>query len=472
MNRFPLLFLISLLVHTAFAQQLVKSDQVIGDWGGIIDPDGAKLNLIFHIKAAEDGSLAATMDIPGQGAADIPAKAVRLTSDSLYLDFSHVGGIKYAGKITGPETIDGHWKQAGMSVPVPISKGAAAAMRKPQEPQRPFPYQEKEVAVENKDAGITLAGTLTLPQGKGPHAAVILFTGSGAQDRDMSLLGHKPFLVLADHLTRQGIAVLRLDDRGAGKSGGNPTTATTKDFTSDGMAAYAFLKTQAGINPKKIGVLGISEGANIAASVAAQHADVAFVVLMAGGAVPGTELLLAQNEAIFKQAVADPALLQKLLNLRKAQFEIAATEQDVFEASKKIRQLEQEAKTRLNEQEKAQLGLTPQSEQALVAQLSSPWMRYYLAYDPAPALQKLKMPVLALNGSKDVQVPAAQNLPATEKALKAGGNKKYTVKELPGLNHIFQTATTGLHTEYAKIQETMAPVALDTITQWVKGVVK
>ncbi|GGG22124.1 alpha/beta hydrolase family protein [Pontibacter amylolyticus] len=326
--------------------------------------------------------------------------------------------------------------------------------------------------MENKAAGFTLAGTLSLPEGKGKHPAVILFTGSGKQDRDMSLMGHKPFLVLADYLTRQGFAVLRLDDRGAGKSGGNHTMATTQDFVSDAQAAYTFLKAHQQVNPKRIGLLGISEGALIASSVAAANQDVAFVVLMAGSAVPGVDLLVSQNEAILKSQLQE-ASLQKYLQLRRAQFEVAASKTEVFEAAQKIRELEKEARAKLTEadQQLAVL-LTPQSENAVVAQIMTPWMRHFLAYDPAPALQQLKMPVLALNGSKDLQVPAATNLAATEKALKAAGNKRYTIKELPGLNHIFQTADTGQVHEYATIEETLAPVALETIGNWMKGVVK
>lgn len=326
--------------------------------------------------------------------------------------------------------------------------------------------------VENKKTGISLAGTLTIPQGSGPHPAAILLNGSGPQDRDGSVMGHKPFLVLADHLSRQGFAVLRLDDRGVGKSEGNFASATTKDFASDAQAAYVFLKSYPGINPEKIGLIGHSEGALVAAAAAAQQAETAFVVLMAGSAVPGTELLLAQNEAILKAEGLDPALLQKYLRLREAQFMVAASETEAGKAAEQILRLEQEAKTTLTEQEQKQLGLGPQNAQAVAAQLSSPWMRYFLAYNPAPTLQKLKMPVLAIGGSKDLQVPAAQNLPATEQALKAGTNRKYVVKELPNLNHLFQTATTGSHKEYAQIEETLSPQALELISSWAKGVVK
>lgn len=472
MNR-PFLFLLLILLATsvAVAQQSPRSKQLTGSWSGALEVGGMKLPLVFHIQAEAGGGLAATMDSPQQGAKDIPVQEVKLVGDSLYLEVRVIGG-EYAARLTGPETLEGQWRQGGQALPLQLKKGAVAAMGRPQDPQKPYPYQEEEVTVENREAGIRLAGTLTLPAGKGPFPAVVLLTGSGAQDRDMSLLGHKPFLVLADYLTRQGFAVLRLDDRGVGGSGGKAASATTQDYASDAQAAYAYVKTRQEVHPKKIGLLGISEGALIAAKAAAATRDMAFVVLLAGSAVPGPELLLAQNEALEQAGGTPPELLQKLLELRRAQFGVAATEADTAKAASRIRALEQESKARMSAQEQQQLGLTAQSEETIVAQLSSPWVRYFLAYDPAPTLQKLRMPVLALNGSKDLQVPAAQNLPATEKALQAGGNKHYTVKELPGLNHLFQTANTGLPTEYAQIEETMAPLALETISSWLKQVVQ
>lgn len=471
MNRLLLFFFAMLLLPVpALAQQLAPS-QLDGSWNGTLNAGANKITIIFHLTSTESGQLTGTMDIPMQGIKGMAIPEVVLKQDSLYLRMLHIG-VEYVGRLTGPEAVDGHWKHGGMAFPLPLTKGEVAEVRRPQEPKGPFPYQEQEVTVENKAAGITLAGTLTIPTGKGKHPAVILFTGSGTQDRDMSLLGHKPFLVLADHLTRQGFAVLRLDDRGAGKSGGNPTMATTQDFVTDAQAAYTFLKSHQLINPKKVGLLGISEGALIASSVAAANKDVAFVVLLAGSAVPGVELLVSQNEAILKNQLPAESL-QKYLKLRRAQFEVAASDADVFEASKKIRALEQEAKASLTEEDKQlALMLTPQGENALVAQITMPWARYFLAYDPAPALRQLRMPVLALNGGKDLQVPATANLAATEKALKAAGNKRYTIKELPSLNHIFQTAETGQVHEYGTIEETMAPVALETISSWMKGIVK
>lgn len=459
------------VIFVATAQQVTEENQLTGTWNGALSISGTKLRLVFHIKSEADGTLAATMDSPDQGARGIPVQSVKMIQDSIFLSIPAIGG-SYKGKLTGPDKITGVLKQGAQSMDIPLVKGEIDAPQRPQEPVKPYPYQEKEVTIENKAAGITLAGTLTTPASKGSHPAVILVTGSGPQDRDESIMGHKPFLVLSDYLTRQGFAVLRLDDRGVGKSGGSFAAATTQDFTSDATAAYAFLKEQTGINPKKIGFIGHSEGALVAANVAAQKPDVAFVVLLAGSAVPGTELLVAQNEALLKAAGVPDATIKPYLALRKAQFEVAANEQDVFKAAAQIRELQQEAKNSFTEEQQNQLGLTPQGEQAIVAQLSSPWLKYFLAYEPAPTLQKLKMPVLALNGTKDLQVPYQQNLTATEKALKAGGNKHIKIQELTNLNHLFQTATTGSVAEYSQLEETIAPTALEAIGNWLKKVVK
>ena len=470
MIRYLLSFLLFILaISTALAQQLSPPTRITGDWSGSLRIMSTELPLIFHISSDPGGTLTATMDSPKQGATGIRVQSARLAQDSLYLYLPAIGGT-YAGKLANSETINGQWTQGGQSFALQLKKGnPTAVVKRPQEPTKPYPYQSTEVNVLNKAAGISLAGTLTVPPQQNSLPTVVLFTGSGPQDRDETVMGHKPFLVLADYLTRQGFAVLRLDDRGVGKSGGNFAASTTEDFASDAEAAYAYLKNFAGINSKKIGFIGHSEGALIAAKVAAAHPEVAFVVLMAGNAVPGTELLVAQNEALLKNAGVPQEQLQKYLQLREKQFRAAATEDDITKAASQIRQLEQEAKAQLTAQEQQQLGLTPQSEQAVISQLSSPWMRYYMAYDPAPTLQKLKMPILVLNGTKDLQVPYQQNLPATGKALKAGGNKKYTIKELANLNHLFQTAKTGSPAEYGQLEETFAPVALEEIENWIKG---
>jgi fermentation-respiration switch protein FrsA (DUF1100 family) len=310
------------------------------------------------------------------------------------------------------------------------------------------------VVYQNKSAGVELAATLTIPQGKGPFPAVVLITGSGPQDRDEALFGHRPFLVLSDYLTRKGIAVLRADDRGVAKSTGNFALATTADFATDTEAGIAYLKTRPEIDVHKIGLIGHSEGGAIAPMVAARNRDVAFIVMMAGTGVPGdaviaeqTKLRLEANGVSSAEAEKQGATELEILTLVKQ-------EKDPIAAEKKLHE-------KLSGQvTDAQLGATIQT-------LNSPWMRYFISFDPATALAKVSCPVLALNGSKDVQVSPSQNLPAIRKALEAGGNKHFEIAELLGLNHLFQTTKTGSPNEYAQIEETIAPVALDKIASWI-----
>jgi pimeloyl-ACP methyl ester carboxylesterase len=336
-----------------------------------------------------------------------------------------------------------------------------AQFNRPQEPKKPYPYDEEEVGYENKRDGVKLAGTLTLPRGKGPFPVALLITGSGPQDRNESLLGHKPFLVLADYLTRRGIAVLRVDDRGVGGSTGSVPDSTTENFAADVMAGIEFLKTRKEIDPEKIGLIGHSEGGAVAPMVAAQNGDVAFIVLMAGMGLTGEEILYLQGAMIMKASGASAGQLAKQRATQESMFKILKEEKDPATAEKR---LHEELSRNLTEEEKKK------SEQAIAAQIkqvNKPWFRYFLTLDPRSALRKVKCPALALNGENDLQVPATENLREIEAAIKAGGNKDITIVSLPKLNHLFQTSETGSLSEYAKIEETIAPVALKTIGDWI-----
>ena len=355
--------------------------------------------------------------------------------------------------------VEGTWSQRGNSLPLTLKKTdlqkVAAAAPRPQEPKKPYPYRSEDVVYQNKSApGVELAATLTLPQGKGPFPAVVLITGSGPQDRDEALLGHRPFLVLSDYLTRHGIAVLRADDRGVGKSTGNFSTATTADFATDTEAGIVYLKTRSEINQNKIGLIGHSEGGVIAPMIAARNHDVAFIVMMAGTGVPGDAVLAEQTKLILLADGAAPAEAEKQ---KEAELEITA----LVKQENNPAALEKQIREKLSGQ------FTEAQLSASAMQMNSPWMRYFITYDPALALSKVACPVLALNGEKDLQVPPKQNLPAIRKALEAGGNKHFEIVELPGLNHLFQTANTGSPNEYARIDETIAPVALETMANWI-----
>lgn len=333
---------------------------------------------------------------------------------------------------------------------------ATTGQKRPQDPIKPYPYREEEISYESKEPGIKLAGSLTLPDSGGPFPAVLLISGSGAQNRNEEIMGHKPFLVLADHLTRQGVAVLRVDDRGIGGSSRGPSDVTSLDFAQDVIGGVSFLKSHEEINPGQIGLIGHSEGGIIAPMVAARSPDVAFIVLMAGTGVRGEDVLTRQAELLMRANGASEELIQANIKSQKILFDIMKSTPDNEEAEKQAR----EALSKIN----------PVIRDAAYAQMKSAlsaWMRFFITYDPQTALEKVQCPVLALNGEKDLQVSARQNLPEIEKALHAGGNKDFKAVELPGLNHLFQACKTGSVAEYAQIEETLSPVALELISGWI-----
>jgi pimeloyl-ACP methyl ester carboxylesterase len=368
-------------------------------------------------------------------------------------------------------TIDGQWKQGGQTLPLTLKRvDEVPELRRPQEPKRPYPYKEEEVIYENKKAAVKLAGTLTLPPSDGPFPAVLLISGSGMQDRNETVFGHRPFLVLADYLTRQGLAVLRVDDRGVGGSTGSMALflqSTSEDFAHDVLAGIDYLKTRSEIDPKRIGLIGHSEGGIIAPMVAAQSPDVAFIVLMAGTGLDGQEVLYLQSDLILKAVGASHEVRAIQRAALEETFNILKHEEGDATAETKIRNLMKDTLAKLSKDEKEALGLSEGMLELQIKMALSPWFGFFLTYDPKPTLMKVKCPVLAIIGEKDLQVAPKENLRAIEQALKAGGNEHYTVKELPNLNHLFQTAQTGSLTEYAKIEETISPAALKLIGDWI-----
>jgi fermentation-respiration switch protein FrsA (DUF1100 family) len=435
--------------------------EIDGTWMGVLDTGTIKLHVVFHILNSATG-LRATMDSPDQGMKGLLASAVKRDGASLRIEADKLNGV-YEGTIAADKSsIDGKWTQAGNTLVLvlkPVKDEAALEPKRPQNPVKPYPYRDEDVTYENKLQNVMLAATLTIPQGKGPFPAVVLITGSGPQDRDETLLGHKPFLVLSDYLTRHGIAVLRADDRGTAKSTGDFKAATTADFATDTEAGIAYLKTRPEVDPHKIGLIGHSEGAVIAPMIAARNPDVAFIVMMAGTGVPGDQVLVAQGEAIAVASGTKPEEAAK--HAAKEKEMLALIEAEKVPSEKDDAELEKQLREKM-------AGDVPEAQISLqIKQLTSPWFRYFLTYDPAFALRKVTCPVLVLNGEKDKQVLPEQNLPPIRQALTQGGNKHFEVDELPGLNHLFQTATTGSPTEYAQIEETMSPVALEKIATWI-----
>ena len=446
------------LKHTpaqAAAKPAVPSD-IDGIWLGTLDAGATKLRLVLKIANGPDG-LTASLQSPDQSQQWLPANSATRSGDSLNFTIESLG-VVYDGKIdAGLNSIDGTFTQGGRPLPLALKRvkdQAELETRHPQNPVKPYPYREEEVTYANKAAGNTLAGTLTIPPGKGPFPAVLLISGSGPNDRDETVFGHKPFLVLSDYLTRKGIVVLRVDKRGVGKSTGDLAHATTADFATDAEAGVQYLKTRAEADPRRIGLIGHSEGGTVAPMVAAGDPGVRFIVLMAGPGVPGDQIIVEQGRLIEEAAGATKEKAAQDADKQRELFALVEKEKDDAVLGKELRE--------------KLAGRVPDAQiDMAIQQVTSPWMRYTLTYDPATALRKVACPVLALNGEKDLQVSAAQNLPAIKKALEEGGNKQIEIDELPGLNHLFQTAKTGSPTEYAQIEETISPVALDKVASWI-----
>lgn len=432
----------------------IFGQDISGTWDGVLKVQGAQLRLVFHINKTGTG-YTSTMDSPDQGAKGIPVAATGFENSTLALSIPNLG-IEYEGILGEDHVINGNFKQAGQSFPLSLSKSEETEkLNRPQEPVKPYPYHEEEVSYENKEAAIKLSGTLTLPQKEGVFPAVILISGSGPQNRDEELMGHKPFLVLSDHLTKKGMAVLRFDDRGVGASTGDFKTATSVDFSKDVEAGIQYLKTRKEIDRQKIGLVGHSEGGLIASMVASASKDVSFIVLLAGTGIPGDQILLSQQKLIGSASGMDQNALMKNEALNKGAFEIVKKSGN-----------DGQLRTDLTEYLKKN-GIPDSGIASTVDQLTSPWMKYFIQYDPSLALETVKCPVLALNGEKDLQVSPKENLEAIKNSLAKGGNKKVTVKEHPGLNHLFQESKTGLPTEYAVIEQTFSPTALSEISNWI-----
>ena len=462
MKKFTLVFLIVLISFTSFAQDIT------GQWNGALKVQGTQLRLIFKISNKDNG-LISTMDSPDQGAEGIPTTTTSFENSTLKITLTSAK-IEYEGILGKDNIIVGNFKQAGQIFPMNLSKEKIEkeTLVRPQEPTKPFPYYSEDIMFENKKAGINLAGTLTLPKKDGIFPVVILISGSGPQNRDEELLGHKPFLVLSDYLTKNGIAVLRFDDRGTALSKGDFKTATSFDFATDVEAGIEYLKTRKEINKKQIGLIGHSEGAIIAPIVASRSKDISFIVLLAGPGIQGDKLLLLQQKLIGKASgISDDNLAKNELTNRKA-FDIVnqstSTKQLNIDLTNFIKQsLKDSPNTEIPG------GMSEDDFVKLqVNQITNPWMQCFIKYNPAPTLEKVKCPVLALNGAKDLQVPPKENLEAIKEALIKGGNKKATIKELQNLNHLFQECKTGLPQEYSTIEQTFSPTALTEILNWLQ----
>lgn len=455
------LIIILFIITTSFS---ISAQDISGKWNGILKVQGIQLRLVFNISQTEKG-YRATMDSPDQRALGIPVTSAKFENSILKLEVSNAG-IKYEGTLNKENVFIGTFKQSGQSFPLTLTKNKIekAIVRRPQEPSKPYPYYSEEVKFENTKDNIVLAGTLTLPNKNGKFPAVILISGSGPQNRDEELFDHKPFLVLADYLTKNGIAVLRFDERGVGESEGDFKTATINEFSTDINSVIEYLKSREEIDITKIGLIGHSLGGIIAPKVASQNKDVSFIVLLAGPGINGDELMLSQKAALDRIMGLNEMQIAQRQSLMKGAYDII-TKSDLDNAG---------LKDSINSFYINKYGkLFPENQRKkVVEQITSYEVVSLIKSKPSIYLSKVKCPVLAINGSKDFQVPAKENLEAIKKVLEANGNKKVKTVEFDNLNHLFQECETGAINEYASIEQTISPIALKGILNWILQQIK
>jgi pimeloyl-ACP methyl ester carboxylesterase len=445
---------------TIVLSSVALAQDITGDWQGELKFQGNALGINFHINKTENG-FASTMDVPLQGVEGYKSDATTYIDSLLTIQIKELG-IQYQGKLALKDTIVGNFSQNGMSFKLNLKRGNNLPNR-PQEPKPPYDYVIKEVSYKSTTDDVVLAGTLSLPKGDGPFPAVMLLSGSGPQDRNSSIFGHKPFLLLAHELTQSGIAVLRFDERGVGESGGRTSEMTMATQMGDAQAGINYLLSNNQINRTKIGLLGHSLGGILAPKLAIEN-DIDFLVLLAAPGVNGDAMMLKQRKDLLKlrgatdkQIEGTNGMLASLYSeLRKSSLEDEALKTELQ------KKLAVKYQSTIPEKELNEMVNSIVDNEELMAILKS---------SPANYFQKVSCPVLALNGSKDFQVSAKENLAAIEKALSDGGNTAIETHELEGLNHLFQDSDTGDISEYQLIEQTMSPEVLRLITEWVSNIV-
>lgn len=458
--------LLSLLL---LAQHLQAQEfDLTGSWLGSLDFNGRAMDILISFENT-DGNYKGSLSSEKQQLKDIGISNIQLSLPELKFDIPMAGG-RWEGTVnTKEDKLEGHWIQGPMKAELNMVKQKTKPQLKikdrQQTPQAPFPYDTEEVTFTNERDGITLAGTLTLPKGKGPFPAAILLTVAGPNDRDQSHGSpqHKPFMVLADHLSRQGIAVLRADDRGIGGSAGDIFESTMEDFAHDALAGFNILKQHPKINPGQIGFIGNSEGTLVGPMAAAINRETAFIIALGGMGITGKEVIMDQVAAIGEIGGLDATGIEKLRNHTQRLFKAVSKETDQGKIAQELRKLlENSEKPDMDER----LFLVPKSIDEQIRIFSSPWYRYQVNFDPAPILQKITCPFLALHGSQDPFVAPDKNLAAIASHLRKAGNRQYATILLPGVNHVFQDASSGSPLLYDQNETSFSPRALALISSW------
>jgi uncharacterized protein len=442
-----------------------------GVWAGKRTISEGYPEISFIIQRNPDDTFRGTLVSPAEGVPETLFSRIGLKEGKATLEVSGLG-IRYEGTISpDSSTLDGQWTRNGTSFALKmIHIIKPSRSYRPQEPDKPYPYVEEEVTYRNAADEITLSGTLTIPRGSGPFPTALLISGSGPNDRDETICDHRPFFVLADSLTRRGIAVLRVDSRGVGGSTGSVANATGEDLARDVLAGLAFLKTRKEVDPNHLGLISHGEGGIVASLVAVRSPDVSFIVQMAGTGLPGDQVIEGRGVHSLKESPAtDQAVIDDRLIIARRIFAIAKQETDLVVLKQKMREALSSYFAGLHETQTQALANESGHIDDRVEEYTSAWFRFFVAFDPRPTLQKIRCPVLAISGEFDSEVLTDDNLPEIEKTLKAGGNADVTVRKLASLNHLLQTARTGNMGEYKEILETISPVALETIGKWIEA---
>jgi len=457
----------SLVLFAFLCSYITFAQDIVGDWKGTLKVMGTDLELQFNF-AKNNENYVGNLSVPQQKAMGIQLTAVKFENNTLDI-FIEDATITYSAKLNANNELVGKFSQRGQEFDLTLVKGFTEIIKpnRPQEPKEPFDYEIEEVTFENTKANATFSGTLTYPKNKKSFPTVILISGSGPQDRNSEIFNHKPFWVIADYLTKNGIGVLRYDDRGVAKSTGNRKTATTHDFASDVEAAVAFLRTKKQIDSKKIGLLGHSEGGMIAPIVASKDKSIAFIVLLAAPGIPCIELLEEQAYRIGKAAGMNEEELATSRKLNVTIYNLVKSDIDDNALTIQLKKVMDEslkdnmAYQNLSQDEKDKT-LAQQTEGITV-----PWFRSFMRFNPSSYLEKVTCPVFALNGEKDLQVISNTNLPAIATALTNAKNKNGITKEYPNLNHLFQESKTGKIEEYETLEQTFSPLVLEDIKNWI-----
>ena len=471
-----------LIIFFLFNYLFSFSQNITGTWKGNIDINGNEIPIVFHFYKDSALQLNGKWDSPSQNAMNLPCSDIAVNGDSVMIGLKVISGF-YNGKFVTPDSIAGMWHQGNGQLALNISRSNNEASfeppKRPQTPKPPFNYFTEDVEYSNVDNSMKYGATFTRPDSviNKKYPAVLLITGSGKQDRDENIFDHKPFAVIADYLTKKGIAVLRVDDRGMGKTTGNFDTSSSEDFATDVEAGIKYLQSRKDVDSKHIGLIGHSEGGMIAPMVAARNKNVSFIVMLAGTAVPGLVINDYQNTQPMKNAGMSDTVIQKFLELHHALVNSATSALNENYYSDNVSKIyytwkKQQSPETLQTLIKGTDEQTISGLQKAYSPFHSKWFKFFLTHDPANDLEKLSIPVLALNGEKDIQVDPKINLPVIKASLKKSKSKNYKVVELPGLNHLFQHCKKCTIDEYGELEETFASEALKIMGDWMDEVVK